>query len=281
MAHRASAFPGNVPGAFYVDRTCIDCERCRQLAPAHFVGSPAGHALLLNQPETPEEIAACERALSSCPVGAIGSDGAVEGPMAVRQLLPDLYACGFPSTQTDHADAYLIVRPEGNVLVDVPAFHPALVSQLQALGDLRYIFLSHEDTIGEVTDFQLHFGAEVIMHAAEADQVELGVAHAFETSGPIFEDLHVLHTPGHTAGSSCLLWRRHGGCLFVGDHLLPAGDALVPQRFDWTHDWEQQQAQARRLLNEPWHHGFPAHGAEDLPKGFLPKAKDRLAKVLA
>ncbi|MDB5096712.1 MAG: beta-lactamase [Cyanobacteria bacterium RYN_339] len=281
MARKDLRYPQNVDGVFYVDRKCIDCERCRRIAPEHFGWDEAGHSWVFSQPETPEAIAACERAKETCPVGAIGADGHLEGPPPIRQLLPGLFALGHPSPLTDDADAYLIVRPDGNVLVDLPAFHQDLLPQLQALGDLRYIFVTHEDTLGEVEDFQLHFGAEVIMHESEADQVQLAVAHAFTGTHAFADDLQVIHTPGHTRGSSCLLWRRHGGCLFVGDHLLPQGDALVPERFDWTYDWDLQQAQARALLAEPWNHAFPAHGAGELPRGFLPKAKARLEAALS
>ena len=36
MANRAEALKENVPGSFFVDSTCIDCDTCRQLAPATF-----------------------------------------------------------------------------------------------------------------------------------------------------------------------------------------------------------------------------------------------------
>ena len=36
MANPAEAVPGNVPGPIFVDTTCIDCDTCRQLAPATF-----------------------------------------------------------------------------------------------------------------------------------------------------------------------------------------------------------------------------------------------------
>lgn len=280
MARRTHRFPDNRDGAFYVEVACIDCDRCRQTAPEHFARNDVGFSYVVKQPEGAEAIARCQKALGGCPVGAIGADGdAAQAPPMVK-LLPDLYACGHPSAATDEAEAYLIVRPGGNVLVDVPAFDPALVAQLEGLGDLRYIFLTHEDTLGEVEAFQLHFGAEVIMHASEADQVYLGAAHPFEESHQLFPDLEVLHTPGHTPGSSCLLWRRHGGCLFVGDHLLPCGEDLAPVAYEWTHDWERQLAEAARLLDQPWHHAFPARGARELPKGFLPKAKPALMRGL-
>ena len=36
MADVANKFPQNVPGRFYVDDQCIDCDLCRETAPANF-----------------------------------------------------------------------------------------------------------------------------------------------------------------------------------------------------------------------------------------------------
>ena len=36
MANRSEKNPGNVPGQFYVDTTCIDCDMCREIAPQSF-----------------------------------------------------------------------------------------------------------------------------------------------------------------------------------------------------------------------------------------------------
>jgi ferredoxin len=67
----------NVPGAFGVTESCIDCDLCRQTAPSffkrHHVGN-AGHSFVWQQPRTPEEISLCEDALRSCPVEAIVHD---------------------------------------------------------------------------------------------------------------------------------------------------------------------------------------------------------------
>ena len=68
--------PENVPGPFYVDRTCIDCELCRETAPAHFFRQDeAGYSYVGRQPVGPAEEAACQAALEECPVEAIGRDG--------------------------------------------------------------------------------------------------------------------------------------------------------------------------------------------------------------
>jgi len=66
----------NIPGRFYVDQTCIDCDLCRETAPANFArNDEGGYSFVFHQPETPEEEAACRSALDECPVEAIGDDG--------------------------------------------------------------------------------------------------------------------------------------------------------------------------------------------------------------
>jgi ferredoxin len=73
MADPTDKVPENVPGAFYVDRTCIDCDLCRETAPANFARQEdEGYSFVSRQPETPDEIAACDAALDECPVEAIG-----------------------------------------------------------------------------------------------------------------------------------------------------------------------------------------------------------------
>lgn len=76
MAEREQIVPENVQGRFYVDRTCIDCELCRETAPGSFVRQDAeGYSYVVRQPSGPAEEAACMAALDECPVEAIGCDG--------------------------------------------------------------------------------------------------------------------------------------------------------------------------------------------------------------
>ena len=76
MADKTQKARENVPGAWYVDVTCIDCDLCRETAPDNFVRQDAvGHSYVVRQPRTPAEAAACLAALEECPVEAIGNDG--------------------------------------------------------------------------------------------------------------------------------------------------------------------------------------------------------------
>src|SRR4051794_39828456 len=74
MADLKKSVPENVPGDFFVDTTCIDCDTCRQLAPAVFAEGP-GHAFVHGQPATPADRRQALQALVCCPTGSIGARG--------------------------------------------------------------------------------------------------------------------------------------------------------------------------------------------------------------
>jgi ferredoxin len=77
MADKTKKYPENVPGKFYVDDQCIDCDLCRETAPEHFKrNEDGGYTFVFNQPKNAEEEARCKEAMEGCPVEAIGSDGA-------------------------------------------------------------------------------------------------------------------------------------------------------------------------------------------------------------
>ena len=76
MADVANKYPENAAGKFYVDEQCIDCDLCRETAPANFKrNDDGGHSYVYKQPESPEEEGLCKEAMEGCPVEAIGSDG--------------------------------------------------------------------------------------------------------------------------------------------------------------------------------------------------------------
>jgi len=74
MADRSNAWSENVKGRYFVDCTCIACDTCCATAPANFNMHDDGHSVLVKQPENAAEEAACQEAIASCPVDAIGMD---------------------------------------------------------------------------------------------------------------------------------------------------------------------------------------------------------------
>jgi len=76
MADLDDKLPDQVPGKYYVDESCIDCDVCRETAPNNFeANEDEGYSFVKKQPEGDEEEAQCEEALESCPVESIGDDG--------------------------------------------------------------------------------------------------------------------------------------------------------------------------------------------------------------
>ena len=125
MADVKKKLPANVAGNFFVDSTCIDCDACRQLAPASFeeVGD---YSAVLRQPETDEQIHQAYQALLACPVGSIGT---VQGDKAALRTARDsfpihmedgVYYCGFNSEKSFGANSFFVRHPDGNWLVDSP-----------------------------------------------------------------------------------------------------------------------------------------------------------------
>jgi ferredoxin len=76
MANLQDKPPENVPGRYYVDNTCIDCDMCREIAPQIFKRQDDGaYSYVYRQPVTEEEIALAGEALVHCPTETIGNDG--------------------------------------------------------------------------------------------------------------------------------------------------------------------------------------------------------------
>lgn len=83
MAENKDRLPKNVPGPWYVDSNCIDCDLCRETAPTVFRRDDEnGNSIVFHQPETEEERKLAEEAMTGCPVEAIGNDNPSPPPAA-------------------------------------------------------------------------------------------------------------------------------------------------------------------------------------------------------
>ena len=127
------------------------------------------------------------------------------------------------------------------IVID-PGYEPdTILDALEGL-TLKAILLTHGhfDHVGAVKELVAETGCEVYIHAAESTMPPMMTAGPLyytrtyaegDTVAPIAgAELTVLHTPGHTPGSVCLLWGQE---LFAGDTLfagscgrvdLPGGD---------------------------------------------------------
>src|SRR5215831_19230418 len=152
MANPKRAYSENVPGDFFVDETCIDCDLCRQIAPSVF--RDAGeYSVVFNQPAAAEELKRAEMALIACPTGSIGTQSKRNLQQAIaafpESVDGNVYFCGYASPNSYGAASYLIQRPAGNVLVDSPRFAKHLVQRFEEMGGIATLFLTHKDDIAD------------------------------------------------------------------------------------------------------------------------------------
>jgi glyoxylase-like metal-dependent hydrolase (beta-lactamase superfamily II)/ferredoxin len=267
MARWADRLPENADGDFYVDASCIDCDACRQIAPAIF-RDHGGQSSVGRQPADAAEERRAFMALVACPTTSIGTASrrpAREGVRAFPAPVTDeVFFCGFTAEASFGAWSYLIARPEaagGNVLIDSPRFAAPLVRRIEAMGGLRLIYLSHRDDIADHARFAAHFGCPRVMHEADG-AARLGIERV--TSGRarlrLDADLLSVPTPGHTRGHQVLLYRDR--VLFTGDHLAwsPARRALTAFRDVCWYSWAEQTRSMAALLDCRFEWILPGHG---------------------
>jgi glyoxylase-like metal-dependent hydrolase (beta-lactamase superfamily II)/ferredoxin len=271
MANLSARLPQNVPGPFFVDSTCIDCDTCSQLAPGIF-RDHGDQSSVYRQPETDDDARLALMALVACPTGSIGSGGDGSKKYNARigieafphRIAENVYFCGFTSESTFGGWSYLILRePDagGNILVDSPRFTSHLVKRISEYGGIERMFLTHRDDIADHDRFNQAFHCERIMHAADGAR-RLGMEYVIEGDEPIALDpnLLVIPTPGHTRGHMLLLYKNR--FLFTGDHL-----AWSPQRHTLTafpsvawYSWEEQTRSMEKLLQYSFEWVLPGHG---------------------
>lgn len=76
MPDKLKKWEDNIDGKFYVDKECILCSLCHELAPQNFKESGSGdHDVVYKQPTNEDELKQCLEAKENCPVEAIGDDG--------------------------------------------------------------------------------------------------------------------------------------------------------------------------------------------------------------
>jgi glyoxylase-like metal-dependent hydrolase (beta-lactamase superfamily II)/ferredoxin len=267
MAKLDNRLPHNSAGDFFVDTSCIDCDTCRSLAPAVFArAADFQQSFVKHQPASEEERRQALMALVACPTCAIGTVQKVDVRPAIEAfpapIAEDVYYCGFAAESSFGAASYLIRRPGGNVLVDSPRASKPLVARLRALGGVRTMFLTHRDDVADHVFFRRELGCERILHRADVSAATLDVERPLDGDQPITlaPDLCAIPVPGHTPGSTALLYREE--FLFSGDHVWwsPGRSRLHASRCVNWFSWERQVQSLRRLLDFRFRWILPGHG---------------------
>ncbi len=188
------------------------------------------------------------------------------------------------------ANVYLVVTEDGLLLVDsgMPGNAKRILAFTKNLGyqprDLRFIVLTHCDIdhVGSVAKLKELTGAQVAVHELDAPVLSgeqkpqkgglaMVVLYRLFWFRPVVPDLllndgdtiggfHVMHAPGHTAGS--LVLYRDDGVVFSGDALLSNKHGQVrPPDPRLALDRAEALASAERIKALPIKLLLAGHGA--------------------
>jgi hydroxyacylglutathione hydrolase len=123
-------------------------------------------------------------------------------------------------------NCYIVVCPTSGegVIVDTPGEASKILARAEDVR-VRYIVITHThlDHLGAFPQVRDKLKAPVAIHPLEAEILPSPPDLTLEDGDVVnfgTVSLRVLHTPGHTPGSLCLLTGKH---LFSGDTLFPGG----------------------------------------------------------
>ncbi|BBN04497.1 hypothetical protein MPTK1_3g05170 [Marchantia polymorpha subsp. ruderalis] len=221
------------------DRSCIDCDTCRWMAPEVF-SRAGGQSAVHKQPATPEGRLRALQALVSWPTGSIRTLTPSEDVPQAQKTFP---LC------IDEYLPYFIQRPEGNILVDSPRFNERLAKRLETMGGVKYMFLTHKDDVCDHKKWKKRFNLTRIIHKMEVQRDTEDVEVKLEGLGPwnLGSDIEVIFTPGHSPAHVVLLLKDRQA-LFTGDHI---GASMTNEIFiDQVHNCYsiEEQAKSYELL---------------------------------
>jgi glyoxylase-like metal-dependent hydrolase (beta-lactamase superfamily II)/ferredoxin len=265
VASLSQRLPDNAPGDFYVDRSCIDCDTCRRVAPSVFEEGD-GHSFVHAQPATESERLRALMALVACPTASIGTSTRTDATPGVRAfpepIEENVSFCGFTAESSFGAWSYFLKRGDGNVLVDSPRAAGPLLKALEERGGVATLFLTHRDDVADHEALHERFGCERVMHRDDITSRTRDIERPLDGSEPIrlSEDLLAIPTPGHTRGHAVLLYRDK--FLFTGDHLAWSrrrGHLVAFRDANW-YSWPATIRSMERLLDHRFEWVLPGHG---------------------
>ena len=286
MADRALRVLENVDGPFFVDSSCIDCDTCRQLAPATFADH-GEHSYVHTQPCDDAEKRAALRALVACPTGSIGTSDPSWTALALEdfplRLAPRVFYCGFNSRKSFGGNSYFVEHRDGNWLSDSPRYVEYLARQFTERGGVRYIFLTHRDDVADADRWAARFGATRIIHRLElASQPDAERVIDGREAVEVEPGFLAIPTPGHTRGHCVLL--HDDQFLFTGDHIAWSRErqCLTASRDVCWHSWREQVKSVEKLDRYSFEWVLPGHGQRvRLPRNEMRHEMARLIQGVA
>jgi glyoxylase-like metal-dependent hydrolase (beta-lactamase superfamily II) len=250
--------------SWYVDDRCTNCDVARQLA-LDLIGEVEGRSKILRQPRNEAELDTLYAAAHACPTRSIRhpsvSLNSTRDPFPMR-LDDGVYLCGHNSEKTAGANAYLIPRPSGTLMIDTPRWSTSLAARYEVLGPVTDVLLTHSDHAAHGRRYADRFGARLWIHegdlsaAPKADRILRGTDPIEIADGVIAHPL-----PGHTRGS--VLYVADERLCFSGDSIYwsrTTGNVEVFESVTWYSITELAASLMRSVGRLRFEWLLPGHG---------------------
>jgi hypothetical protein len=155
------------------------------------------------------------------------------------------------------ASFYLGDREGGGILINAPAFGASLLTELQAVAPLKFLFLPSRLGAGAAAAWRDATACRTLAHAREAPALAVPVDVALEREHRFSRTIDFLPMSGRTAGSCALRCRNLPGMVFFGPILEHGADGwpcLIPHPDD--HSWENRLIGALGLKHLAFDYAF-------------------------
>jgi glyoxylase-like metal-dependent hydrolase (beta-lactamase superfamily II) len=170
---------------------------------------------------------------------------------------------GLTAIQTDPSfgigqRAHLIQTPAGNVLWDCIAYlDDATIAQINDLGGLAAIAISHPHFHTTIVDWSRAFDAPVYIHRDNQPWImqpdETAIRYWDDEAREILPGITLIHCGGHFPGSAALHWADAGdgqGALFTGDTIYVVTDnRWVTFMYSYPNSIPLGEAAVRRIAD--------------------------------
>ena len=192
---------------------------------------------------------------------------------------------GIHLIRVEYANIYLVERENEFILIDagLPGAGDVVKRYMNDLGvapesvSTILITHAHTDHVGGLAELLELTVADIAAHEDEADAglrvasmmsgkpIDATVKHKLK-DGDVFKGFRIIHTPGHTPGTICLL-DLNSGTLFTDDLLYEEGGELkeIPEKY--SDNPAMNRDSIRKLSALEFRHIMPSHGNPILDKG--------------
>ncbi len=142
-----------------------------------------------------------------------------------RLIFEDIYSWSvFSEARQIDFNGHLWIREEGNIAIDPVEMSDADRAQFEQLGGAKWIVITNRDHEREAAAFQEWTGAEVIVHEADADLLDIKPSRTIRDGETIVPGLRAVHLPfGKSPGEIALYFSDKQAVLF-GD--IVAGEPM-------------------------------------------------------